>query len=91
MEPPPASSEALARTLVAVTTAVRPGGGHRIHGRSLGKHHSSLARRARKHTASSGYHYLHTALNDHSRLANTEVLPDEQAATAAAFWCRAVI
>jgi transposase InsO family protein len=70
---------------------VPPGGGHRIHGRSIGKQHSSLARRARKHAGSSGYHFLHTALDDHSRLAYTEVLPDEQAATAAAFWRRAVI
>jgi transposase InsO family protein len=70
---------------------VPPGGGHRIHGRSIGKQHSSLARRARKHTGASGYHYLHTALDDHSRLAYTEVLPDEQAATAAGFCRRAVI
>jgi transposase InsO family protein len=33
---------------------------------------------------------VHTALDDHSRLAYSEVLPDEQAATAAAFWRRAV-
>jgi transposase InsO family protein len=70
---------------------VPPGGGHRVHGRSIGKQHSGLARRARKTTGSSGYHYLHTALDDHSRLAYTEVLPDEQARTAAAFWRRAVI
>jgi transposase InsO family protein len=70
---------------------VPPGGGHRIHGRSIGKQHSSLARRARKHTGATGYHYLHTALDDHSRLAYTEVLADEQAATAAGFVRRAVI
>jgi hypothetical protein len=46
---------------------VPPGGGHRIHGRSIGKQHSGLARRLRKSTAASGYHYLHTALDDHSR------------------------
>ncbi len=71
---------------------VPPGGGHRVHGRSIGKQHASLARRARKHAGqASGYHYLHTALDDHSRLAYTEVLADEQATTAAAFWRRAVI
>jgi transposase InsO family protein len=70
---------------------VPPGGGHRVHGRSIGNQRSGLARRARKHSGASGYHYLHTALDDHSRLAYTEVLPDEQASTAAAFWRRAVI
>ena len=70
---------------------VPPGGGHRVHGRTIGKQHSGLARRLRKSTAASGYHYLHTALDDHSRLAYTEALPDEQATTAAAFWRRAVI
>jgi transposase InsO family protein len=71
---------------------VPPGGGHRVHGRSIGKQHASLARRARKHAGqASGYHFLHTALDDHSRLAYTEVLADEQATTAAAFWRRAVI
>jgi transposase InsO family protein len=33
---------------------------------------------------------LHSAVDDHSRLAYTEELPDEKGATAAAFWCRAV-
>jgi transposase InsO family protein len=37
----------------------------------------------------SGYSYLHTAIDDHSRLAYTEVLPDEQGPTAADFWTRA--
>ena len=32
---------------------------------------------------------MHAAVDDHSRLAYCEVLPDEQAATAAAFWTRA--
>lgn len=36
-----------------------------------------------------GYHYLHTALDDHSRLAYTELLADERKDTAAAFWTRA--
>jgi transposase InsO family protein len=70
---------------------VPPGGGHRIHGRSIGRQHRSLAVRLRKSTGSGSYHFLHTALDDHSRLAYTEVLPDEQATTAAAFWRRAVI
>lgn len=36
-----------------------------------------------------GFLFLHTALDDHSRLAYTEALDDETAATAAAFWHRA--
>ncbi|MBQ0925655.1 transposase family protein [Saccharopolyspora endophytica] len=36
-----------------------------------------------------GYAYLHTALDDHSRLAYTEILPDETTTTATAFWKRA--
>ena len=33
-----------------------------------------------------GYHYLHSALDDHSRLTYSELLPDELGDTAAAFW-----
>ncbi|MGA5606368.1 DDE-type integrase/transposase/recombinase [Streptomyces griseoincarnatus] len=36
-----------------------------------------------------GYTYLHSAADDHSRLAYTEALEDERGATAAAFWHRA--
>jgi hypothetical protein len=36
-----------------------------------------------------GYGYVHAAVNDHSRLAYAEVLGDERAETAAAFWRRA--
>jgi hypothetical protein len=36
-----------------------------------------------------GYAYLHTAIDDYSRLAYTEVLADEKGRTAAAFWRRA--
>jgi transposase InsO family protein len=55
------------------------GGGHKVHGRR------PEARRIR----GVGYAYLHTALDDHTRLAYTEVLPDEKGPTAAAFWRRA--
>jgi transposase InsO family protein len=55
------------------------GGGHRVRGRAGTPHSTGI-----------GYAYVHTALDDHSRLAYSEVLPDEQAATAAAFWRRAV-
>ena len=55
------------------------GGGWRIHGRA--------ARPNRKR--GQGYSYLHTALDDHSRLAYSELFPDERQETAAAFWSRA--
>jgi transposase InsO family protein len=37
-----------------------------------------------------GYEYVHIAVDDHSRLAYAEVLPDEKAATAAGFLRRAI-
>lgn len=36
-----------------------------------------------------GYRYLHTALDDRTRLVYSEILDDEQAVTAAGFWQRA--
>jgi transposase InsO family protein len=55
------------------------GGGWRVHGRA--------ARAGRKR--GQGYTFLHTALDDHSRLAYSELLADERQETAAAFWTRA--
>jgi transposase InsO family protein len=68
------------------------GGGWRAHGRRTGKRrsqrHPSPTRSRHRHPLL-GYGFLHTAIDDHSRLAYTEILPDEQAATATAFWTRA--
>jgi transposase InsO family protein len=68
------------------------GGGWRTQGRRRGK----LNRTATPgHTtdrwggARLGYAFLHTALDDHSRLAYTEILSDETRETATAFWQRA--
>ncbi|MCO5317130.1 MAG: DDE-type integrase/transposase/recombinase [Microthrixaceae bacterium] len=36
-----------------------------------------------------GYRYLHTAIDDRTRIVYSEILDDEQAATAASFWGRA--
>ncbi|MEU8972890.1 IS481 family transposase [Streptomyces monashensis] len=36
-----------------------------------------------------GYSYIHSAVDDHSRLAYSEILPDERQHTAIAFWQRA--
>jgi transposase InsO family protein len=62
--------------------AIPDGGGWRIHGRGPGISggHSGA-----------GYRYIHTALDDRTRLAYSEILHDEQAATAAAFLTRAVL
>jgi transposase InsO family protein len=62
---------------------VPPGGGWRAHGRS------TATRSARAKRPKIGYSYVHAAVDDHSRLAYAEVLDDEQAVTAAAFWRRA--
>ncbi|UXA04355.1 IS481 family transposase [Mycobacterium sp. SMC-2] len=67
------------------------GGGWRMLGRSLGKRNSQAHRSIRmtaRHPAI-GYHFLHTAIDGHSRLAYTELLADERKDTAAAFWIRA--
>lgn len=58
---------------------VPPGGGWRVHGRA--------ARPARHRTI--GYSYVHSAVDDHSRLAYSEIHDDEQAVTAVGFWRRA--
>ena len=56
------------------------GGGWRVHGRDQRSHH---------HGRTIGFDYIHSAIDDHSRLAYSEVLPDEKAATCAAFLRRA--
>ncbi|MGW9419775.1 IS481 family transposase, partial [Cellulosimicrobium funkei] len=55
------------------------GGGHRALGRPRG----------RKNRARAGYAYLHNAVDDHSRLAYSEILTDEKKDTAVGFWQRA--
>ena len=57
------------------------GGGWRMHGRA--------ARPSPGHGRGPGYSFLHTAIDDHSRLAYSELLSDERKETAAAFWARA--
>ena len=63
------------------------GGGWRSVGRSAGE------RNRHKQSPGSnpaiGYHYLHTAVDDFSRLAYSELLTDELGDTAAQFWTRA--
>jgi transposase InsO family protein len=59
------------------------GGGWRAHGREMG---SSSARK----NAKIGYDYVHAVVDDCSRLAYTEIHPDERADTVAEFFGRAI-
>ncbi|MER5438766.1 IS481 family transposase [Streptomyces sp. NPDC002790] len=64
------------------------GGGWRMHG--MGTEAARASKRTGPGNGKVGYAYLHSALDDHSRLAYTEALDDEKAVTAVAFWHRAV-
>jgi transposase InsO family protein len=57
------------------------GGGWRAHGLAATK-------AAKSKRAGAGYDYVHSLIDDHSRLAYSEVLPDEKGATCAAFLVR---
>ena len=59
------------------------GGGWKAHGREHGQH------RERRDTIV-GFDYVHSLVDDHSRLAYSEILPDEKGATCAAFLDRAI-
>jgi transposase InsO family protein len=69
------------------------GGGWRVHGQQAGRRNRqatiTAAGRSRYRNPIIGYSYLHTAIDDHSRLAYSEILADERKETAAAFWARA--
>jgi|TARA_B100001179_G_C18537286_1_gene379946 transposase InsO family protein len=58
------------------------GGGWRAHGRQMGS--TSAAKKARI-----GFDYVHAAVDDHTRLAYAEILPNEQGPTCAGFLRRA--
>ncbi|MGW2688984.1 IS481 family transposase [Streptomyces sp. NPDC001414] len=64
------------------------GGGWRMHG--VGTEAARTSKRTGQGTGKVGYTYLHSALDDHSRIAYTEALDDEKAITAVGFWHRAV-
>jgi transposase InsO family protein len=68
------------------------GGGWRMVGRSIGNRNSQTHRGPGQHRNRRqvrGYHFLHSAIDAHSRLAYSELLADERKETAAAFWIRA--
>ncbi len=54
------------------------GGGWRIHGRLDGPDHTGA-----------GYRYIHSVIDDRTRVAYSEILDDEKGHTAAGFWRRA--
>jgi transposase InsO family protein len=56
------------------------GGGHRVYGREL---------RPPTGRTGGGYEYVHACVDDHSRMAYAEILPDEKGATCGAFLRRA--
>jgi transposase InsO family protein len=69
------------------------GGGWRAHGRGSAQDRAAgvIRDRASRKGAkgSRGYRFLHHAVDDHSRLAYSEILDDERSQTAAGFWTRA--
>ncbi|MFD5423880.1 IS481 family transposase, partial [Streptomyces sp. NPDC127069] len=66
------------------------GGGWRAVGRTAGDRNRQATTTERKSsTPVIGYSYIHSAVDDHSRLAYSEVLTNERKETAAGFWTRA--
>ncbi len=67
------------------------GGGHRDCDRDTGNQHRKATTTARYPHGKPqiGYSYLHNAVDDHSRLAYAEILPDETKTSAVAFCTRA--
>lgn len=69
------------------------GGGWRAHGRGSAQDRAASVARDKEARAgaagSRGYRYLHHAVDDHSRVAYSEILDDERKETAAGFWTRA--
>ncbi|MDS1113373.1 integrase core domain-containing protein [Gordonia westfalica] len=61
------------------------GGGWRLHGR-----HAAISVANRHKTTKIGYDYVHTAIDDRTQLAYSEVLPDEKDLTSAGFLHRAM-
>ena len=59
------------------------GGGWRAHGRGAGRSSATA-------TTKVGFDYVHSLVDDHSRLAYSEILPDEKGPTCAAFLDRAI-
>ncbi|MFJ6054893.1 IS481 family transposase, partial [Streptomyces sp. NPDC092307] len=66
------------------------GGGHKVMDRRSGMDNKIATTSARKSSKPViGYAFVHSAIDDHSRLAYSEVLTDERQHTAIGFWQRA--
>lgn len=72
---------------VKKTGRIPDGGGWRVHGKNSAQ--AKAVARTKTRGAKTGYVFLHSAIDGYSRLAYTEALPDEKAATAVAFLNRA--
>ena len=72
---------------------VPAGGGWRMLGRAAGNHNAQADRSSgttnKYGNPLRGYHFIHTAIDAHSRLVYSELLADEGKDTAADFWQRA--
>jgi transposase InsO family protein len=70
------------------------GGGWKINGRGSADRGATTRGNAvdhnRRGTGRRGYSYVHSAIDDHSRLAYSEVHDDETTATTVGFWIRAI-
>lgn len=73
----------LVHTDVKKLGRIPAGGGWKLHGRQAGD-------TAAHKNAKIGYDYIHSLVDDHSRYAYSEVLPDEKGATTANFLTRAL-
>ena len=73
----------LVHTDVKKLGRIPDGGGWKLHGREAG---DTAARKK----ARIGYDYVHSLVDDHSRYAYSEILPDEKGPTTAAFLARAL-
>jgi transposase InsO family protein len=69
---------------------IQGGAGKRVRGGGLNHYQPTFTDRDGHRRNSVGWEYVHIAIDDHSRLAYAEVLPDERAATAIGFLRRAV-
>jgi transposase InsO family protein len=68
---------------------IEGGAGKRVAGRPVGRYRPRRTDAAGSKRGTIGWEYVHVAVDDHSRLAYAEVLPDERATTAIAFLRRA--
>jgi len=73
---------------------IPPGGGWKVNGRGFNETRAAgkanAAHKTRRGTGRAGYAYVHSAIDDHSRLAYSEVHDDETTATTIGFWLRAI-